>query len=264
MMRKAHQFDNGVKVYDDQLLEVQRERYQSCNVHEEDEEEVFVSCIRGLPGGAVYVNVGTAVGYYPLLARSLRDDLRVHCFEPLPRHLKYLRENIALNGYREEWFHIHPLAVSTEAGKARFVDNSYGSSLSSGSGSPGKKDKSGVRIAKEALLGLMGNAVRGREITVSSISLAGIFEEIGSDTVDFLQMDIQGFEEPVLASYFSEQNRGRGTIQRILVGTHGKGIHLKCRSHLEGAGYRIVHDEQDTQHQPDGILLAELGNGRQA
>ena len=40
-MKKEHLFDNGVKVFDYQLLPIQRERYKKRNVHEEDEEDLF-------------------------------------------------------------------------------------------------------------------------------------------------------------------------------------------------------------------------------
>lgn len=103
-MKKEHLFDNGVKVYDHQLLPIQRERYKSRNVHEEEEEDLFVKIIGGLHKDAVYVSVGTAIGYYPLLAKRLKNDINVHCFEPLPLHLEYLKENMELNGWRHPRF----------------------------------------------------------------------------------------------------------------------------------------------------------------
>jgi hypothetical protein len=42
MMKKEHLFDNGVKVFDYQLLPIQRERYKKRNVHEEDEKDFLI------------------------------------------------------------------------------------------------------------------------------------------------------------------------------------------------------------------------------
>lgn len=128
-MKKEHLFDNGVKVYDHQLLPIQRERYKSRNVHEEEEEDLFVKIIGGLHKDAVYVSVGTAIGYYPLLAKRLKNDINVHCFEPLPLHLEYLKENMELNGLAPSAFSVYDVAVSTEHGEVSFANESYGSSI---------------------------------------------------------------------------------------------------------------------------------------
>ena len=75
MARAAHTFDNGIKVYDDHLLPLQRERYKKHNVHEADEEEHFINIIRSLPPDGVYLDIGAAVGYYAMLARRLSPPL---------------------------------------------------------------------------------------------------------------------------------------------------------------------------------------------
>ena len=253
-MKKTHKFDNGIRVFDDQLLDIQRERYERKNVHEEDEEEVFVSQINSLPRGAVYANIGTAIGYYPLLAKKLRSDLKIHCFEPLPRHLEYFYKNIELNGFKEQDFTIHAVAISLKTGKSTFKDNSYGSALSSEK----KLKPSLIRCVKDIINTIMGKPVKGKSITVRTLKLSEIFELIQSDNIDFLQMDIQGFEEPVLDAYFSNSIHNGGKIIKFLVGSHGSEIHEKCKKHLENAGYRILHNEPDTDHQPDGILLGSL------
>ena len=46
MARAIHTFDNGVRVFEDQLWEGQRARYQKRNVHEAEEEDIFVDLIR--------------------------------------------------------------------------------------------------------------------------------------------------------------------------------------------------------------------------
>ena len=46
MPRAIHSFDNGVRVCDDHLLDEQRERYRKRNVHEAEEEDIFVDLVR--------------------------------------------------------------------------------------------------------------------------------------------------------------------------------------------------------------------------
>ena len=251
---KIHEFDNGVKVYDYHLLAIQRERYKHRNVHEEDEEDIFISIVKKLPPGALYVNVGSAIGYYPLLARTLRADLKIHCFEPLPRHLRYFRENIVLNGFAERDFAIHKIAVSSSTGTAAFKDNSYASSLSL---------KESNKLSKRNLIRSWIELFLGKDLAssffkVATVKLSEISDFTQSSKIDFLQMDIQGFEEPVLSAYFSTSVEQRPMVSQFLVGTHGLSIHRKCRSFFENSGFQIRHDEQDPQHQPDGILYAAL------
>ena len=40
--RQVHVFENGIQVFDDHLVPEQRKRYAIRNVHEIEEEEIFV------------------------------------------------------------------------------------------------------------------------------------------------------------------------------------------------------------------------------
>jgi len=129
MERAVHTFDNGVRVYEDQLLDEQRKRYQKRNVHEAEEEEIFVELIRRLPLEGCYVDVGAAIGYYLILARKLAPRLTIHGVEPLERHRCLLAENVALNGLTKTDFVIHPEGLSSCDGPAIFDDRGYSSRL---------------------------------------------------------------------------------------------------------------------------------------
>jgi FkbM family methyltransferase len=247
--KKVHAFDNGVKVYDDQLLDYQRERYRKVNVHEEDEERLFLQIIESLKENASFVNVGTAIGYYPILARMKRKDIAIHCFEPLPGHLRQFEENIQLNQLGSHDFSVYNLAVSDHAGESHFEENSYASSII----------EEHIQLTPKALfrklrekLGL--RKVAQSTIRVPSIRLSDVFSTIGCDRIDFLQMDIQGHELAVWKAYFSAEPAHPDGIASILLGTHGKEIHEGCRRLFKKHGYTIAHDEQETLNQPDGIL----------
>ena len=76
-MKNIHVFDNGLKVYGAHLLQLQRERYLHHNIHEAEEEGIFLELIDELETGSTFVNVGAAIGYYVILAKLQRPDLRV-------------------------------------------------------------------------------------------------------------------------------------------------------------------------------------------
>ncbi len=244
-MRTIHEFDNGIKVYDSQLLENQRMRYAKHNVHEEDDEGIFIDIIESLPNHACYVNVGTAIGYYPLLAKKIRPDIRIHCFEPLPRHLFFFHENIKLNGFTNEDFKIYDMAVSTKSSKVVLKDQDYGSYVIR---------NSPKRLLKDFLRRIVGKQIDQSSIFVDAILLSDVFRLVGRRDVDFLQMDIQGHEETVLATYFSDIANTSGCIRSFLVGTHGDRIHENCRNLFINNGYILKIDEPDTKNQPDGII----------
>lgn len=233
-MRSIHRFDNGISVYDDQLVPAQRLRYARRNVHEEDEEDLFLSLIDRLPPDAVFVSVGSAIGYYALLAKRRRPDLVVHCVEPLERHRRYLVENIGLNGFIEADVRLHALAVAPGAGEHLLVDQDFGSFL--------------VRP---------DDARSMPTVSVRSVPLSGLRGPIGSAVVDLMQMDIQGLEASVLEGFFAEPARELA-VGAFLIGTHGRLIHDRCRTALRARGYELVHDQVDAPNQPDGILAARL------
>lgn len=227
---KIHEFENGVKVYDRQLLSVQKLRYQKRNVHEEDEEDIFLNAIKDLPCGAYYVNIGSAIGYYPLLAKKVRPDIKVFCFEPLPLHSSFFADNIILNGFRKEDFVVYNFAVSSTSTVVALKDHSYGSYVMTG-------------------------PVDETSIPVDAILLSEIFGLIGTRVIDFVQMDIQGHEESVLKAYFSRNITVPGLIQSFLIGTHGHSIHKNCRDLLIDNNYTVKLDEPNTINQPDGIIF---------
>ena len=249
-MKKEHLFDNGVKVFDYQLLPIQRERYKKRNVHEEDEEDLFIDIIKGLKKEALYVSIGTAIGYYPLLAKKINPDIQIHCFEPLPIHLSFLKENIELNDFRQKDFLIHDIAVSTNFGEVTFANESYGSSITTAS-----SKVSTVNSVKNIIKKIVGKTPYTPTIIVQSIPMINLFALLKTNTIDFVQMDIQGHEHPVLQQYFSDLNSGETVIKSFLIGTHGIAIHNACKQILESNGYKIVVDEFETKNQPDGIIF---------
>jgi FkbM family methyltransferase len=261
MSRKVHVFDNGVSVYDDHLLSVQRERYRKRNVHEAEEEDVFVALVRNLPADGCYVNIGCAIGYYPILARRLAPQLAIHAVEPLARHRDYFSENARLNGFSPFGFAVHVEAIAARIGTAPFLDDSYGSTLVREEPRPPVSSRS-ILGGILAALGLGPRAVtRTPGRVVPTTTLDALVERIGRP-VHLVQMDVQGFEMDVLRG--GQQSLRAGRVETFLIGTHGAAIHRECTSELQRHGYTIEFSEPETKDQPDGILVASKGVRRLA
>ncbi len=248
MGRAVHTFDNGVRVFEDQLLDEQRERYRKRNVHEAEEEAIFLELIRRLPPEGCFVDVGAAIGYYLILARKLAPRLTIHGVEPLERHRRFLQENLALNGLTSSDFVIHSEGLSSSDGRATFDDRGYSSRLATESFSARQKhflNRLGLRKKKDHFL------------TIPTITLDTLVRRIGRP-IDLLQMDVQGLEVEVLKG--ARESMKTGAIRTFLIGTHGRArgltLHQECRDLLQKYGYAVEIDLPNPEHQPDGILVA--------
>ena len=254
MERAIHTFDNGVRVYEDQLLDEQRERYRKRNVHEAEEEEIFVELIRRLPADGCFVDVGAAIGYYLILARQLAPYLTIHGVEPLERHRSFLRENLLLNGLTIDDFVIHPEGLTSSAGSETFMDRGYSSRLAGG----GEKKKVSLSTRwKQFLESIDLRKPKNVVLTIPTITLDTFVGRLGRP-IDLLQMDVQGLEVEVLKG--ATESMRTGAVKTFLIGTHGwaRGLtlHEDCSKLLRANGYTIEIDRPDTKDQPDGILVA--------
>jgi FkbM family methyltransferase len=229
--RKIHLFDNGVKVYDEHLIPIQRERYCKRNVHEAEEEDIFVEMIKSIPSNGFFLNIGAAIGYYPILAMILAPSINIYAVEPLERHRKYFSDNIELNGFNLTNFTIYEEGISADGENSKFLDSGYGSSIISDD----KKFKNAL--------------------TIKTITLDNLIKKIGG-VINFLQMDVQGFEVNVLSG--AQETLKQHNVKSFLIGTHTKDLHQECIFILKKHGYFIHVNRFETIDQPDGILLAML------
>ncbi|HUP82117.1 MAG TPA: FkbM family methyltransferase [Pirellula sp.] len=77
----------------------------------------------------VLINIGANIGYYCCMA--IERKKRVIAFEPLPKNLEILMQNITLNGM-EDSIEIFPLALGSISGIAKFFGGGTGASLIEG------------------------------------------------------------------------------------------------------------------------------------
>jgi len=257
MKRNIHVFDNGVKVYDDQLVTFQRDRYAKRNVHEAEEEDIFIEILQAIPIEGCFVNIGSAIGYYPLLAKKLAPGLNIHAIEPLERHRVFFVENIALNGLKQSSFTVHTEGISSADGEAQFLDLGYSSLIQSGYESERPKGlRSIVRSLWKALLTRKSPRRVDTTQTIRTKTLDNLCKEIGR-VVDFCQMDVQGLELHVLRG--APRALQTGNVKTFLIGTHSQELHEDCINVLVENYYVIEYDNYNTTEQPDGILVASKG-----
>ncbi len=257
MTDDIHVFENGIKVYARQLIPAQIDRYNNIrNVHEADEEDLFLEVLRSSPRIDCFVDIGSAIGYYPLLAKKWLPSVTIHAYEPLGVFREYFIDNIRLNGFLAEDFHIHDECVSSSNGRVFFVQAAYGSKVLKGGRASLPIFRAKALI--KSLLTILGiTAYRKAQVaTVRTITLDEPVRDVGS-TIDYMQMDVQGHELEIL-------NSGRVSlcgqnVKTILVGMHGRELHTECIRFLASCDYEIEIEEQATPHQPDGIILASKG-----
>lgn len=262
MSRKIHKFDNNVRVYDDHLMPAQRQRYMVRNVHEADEEDLFIKIISSIPENGCFVNIGTAIGYYAILAKKLSPRLNIHAVEPLQSFRSCFNENLLLNELTEVDFVIHPCAVGATNGRVSFLEKGYESQLLINS----HDQKVTQQLAKKmknqikSVLGSLGvkryAAGSGRKSETDTVTLEALVNQVGQQ-VDLMSMDVQGLELDILSG--GESVLEKAAVKTFIIGTHGKSIHQQCIDMLKNKNYSIEYEEENTQHQPDGIIVASKG-----
>lgn len=241
MKSRVHEFENGIRVFEHHLIDVQRERYKAHNVHEAEEEALFLEVLDALDRGATFVNVGAAIGYYVILAATRRLDLKVSAYEPLRIHRRRLKRNARLNGLPGSRIEVFSEAVGDHRGNASFEVLDFSSMVTADSRTSGW---------------LVALRERYNNTRIRMIPLDDVVARAGG-SISLLQMDIQGLEENVLTA--SNEVLNSGKIQQMLIGTHSIKIHNNICNLLERANYRIVISIPDPQSQPDGIIHARRG-----
>lgn len=183
-----------------------------------------------------FVDVGSNVGFYSLLAAKANPGMRILALEPASGPLHYLRLNIAANGM-EERIGVLPVAASRQAGVLRFNE---------------------VRNAKYPDLEHHLNGDGGfiphsadqnsRVVEVATDTLDHLLSQRELGPVDLVKIDTEGTEDDVLAGFTAHLQRDRPIIICEMLFNR---IEAKLEAILGPLGYRYY------SHLPDGLHRRE-------
>jgi len=134
------------------------------------------------PGG-ILLDVGANIGQYSLLASKLAGKTgKIYAFEPGQNIQPRLKKNIDLNGF--ENIEVVPCAVAATSGEMKFYPANEVGNQGVGSLMPAQEFRSNIRSTEG--------------VDVDVISLDDFCEGRGIQHVDFLKIDVEGYDLEVL------------------------------------------------------------------
>ncbi len=170
-----------------------------------------------LPRGGVFVDIGANIGPYTLwAARQAGPHGRVLAYEAEQDNFVALIENIALNGFRQiDAFQVG-VSDKEETLKLRMcAGNSGGHSFAS--------DVTGLSAV---------------EVEVKCKPLAALVAH--ADHIDFMKLDIEGFEQRVLSQFFDDVPADSPLRPRFILTEMLHGSVMDLSETIRRAGYRLV------------------------
>lgn len=213
--------------------------------HEWDAEEAFLDGLdwRGL---TVY-DVGGDQGLFTLFfARRVGRDGKVVVFEPNPRSYSRITRNVELNGFDN--VRLVPRGLGERRERVAFTYPA---------------DEPARGTARPAFV----RKLRRRPTVINDeIDINSLDDEIsgsGLPAPDFIKLDVEGYEYPVLKGMAATLRDQR---PRLSIEIHGNGDEDKLAnaaqvvSLLEDAGYRIRHIESGTDISRDNLRPAREGH----
>lgn len=252
---KTHKFENGILIRQDDLGAGRIHRYtkpEARNLHEPVEEDWFINALSSQKIATV-IDVGAAVGYYSILAKTTFPHLNVHAFDLREEHRQATLENMKLNNLKEGEITIHKEAIGPKSGEYKFMDHSYGSALLP------TDDKSHEHYFKDYFerfhdLGSLEENANVKNVTTVSIPEMIANNKLGNVLV---KMDVQGAEALLLSS--CEEIISQGAVAYWIIGTHSREIHEKVHSLFVGET-EVIFSETAVEQQPDGLIVAASGS----
>lgn len=174
-----------------------------------------------LKPGDVFYDIGANAGYFTLVAaRAVGPTGKVIAFDPNPKNVLTVREQISLNGL-ESICTVEPLAVSDECGSFHFVVTAVNAN------------------AHLQEIGAPHVGDEGKIIEVQSVTLDKFVADHPFPAL--IKMDVEGAEVAVLKGS-RELLRGPNA-PRFLVSTHSDELDRESKNILRQNGYTFINLE---------------------
>lgn len=132
-----------------------------------------------------FYDVGANIGYYSLLAAKINPNMKVKSFEPSTGPLHYLRENVAVNNFKN--ITVEPVALADKNGEIDFYEEK----------SP-KYTYIKYNLAGEGNAGSKTSPERFNKNTVKAITFDDYLKQHPNDKVELMKMDTEGTEHYIL------------------------------------------------------------------
>ena len=197
-------------------------------------ERVYNPTYLPIEGDDIVVDIGANNGIFTLFAASITQKA-VHAFEPSPRNLEVLRRNIAIN--RLHKVIVHDCAVSDSVRSAKlFLSSADGmQNLLSNHILPDKIEQYKARTDMNYLA--QGFDKSENYIEVPTTTLQEIMDHNNLEHIDFLKLDCEGAEGPILQSTPKSFLR---RVRKIAMEFHdhlSELDHSSIQKILEGVGF---------------------------
>lgn len=193
--------------------------------HPEEADLQFLSGIRG--ERIVFVDIGANTGFYSLHAARLADSgSRIIAIEPDPNNSIKLAFQISANGFDKRIDRIE-CAIGSEKGTMElYIRDSLDFGQNSlVPASDGNRAVTSARIPVETLLGLVNTH--------------------GLKHIDYLKIDVEGYEDQVLYPFFTGSPRVLWPKQILMEAKINEAWHRNILSDLTTFGYSVKHTSED-------------------
>lgn len=183
--------------------------------YELDKQKLFIQKVRS---DKVVFDVGANTGLYSLLAsKAVGSSGTVYAFEPLPRNIDFLKQNLDAN--HVENVSIFEAAVADSAGTIKFNQGA------------------------DHATGFIGDS---GDLEVETVSLDALVHEGAIAPPDYLKIDVEGAESSVLKGAQAILNKNRPII---FLAIHGSSQLEECKKLLSAANYHFeIFDEARDIH----------------
>jgi len=182
------------------------------------EPEVCVVIQAHLNEGAVAMDIGANIGYFPLLmARRVGFAGRVIAFEPVPTVHGLLVENLSMNGCHNVI--AERLAVADAVGDKRMEWD------------PSEHYSFTARLSDEG------------DVSVPATSIDSYVADARLERLDFVKIDVEGAEDQVVSGMVKTLKRLHPTLLLEIHADHGGECLALTR--LESAGYNLFRLERN-------------------
>jgi FkbM family methyltransferase len=184
---------------------------------------------RFLPGDPVIVEAGAHIGIDTAELGRMWPDGIVYAFEPVPDLFRQLQDRV------QSLQNVRPLklGLGSESGSARIYV------------SGGHSDGSSSLLKPKEHLAIHPNVTFDESIPIETVTLDDWARAEGIEKVDFLWLDLQGFELAVLqhATDVLDQVAAIYTEVHLVETYEGVPVYGELRTWLEDHGFEVVREE---------------------